>query len=177
MFHPLAPARVAKLMPTGKLIVLLRDPVERAYSHWKERRTEGKEPLDFAEALAAEGERTAGERERLIADPAYFSEAYDWHTYRARGRYLEHLDAVAGAVRPDAAADHGERDALPGAGRFVREGAGLHRPAAARAARLRGLQRPPEQGMDAAVRAELSAFYAPHNAALAERLGMPFNWS
>lgn len=85
MFHPLAAQRVAALMPTVKLIVLLRDPVERAYSHWKERRTHGIEPLDFAAALAAEPERTAGERERLIAEPESFSEAYDWYTYRARG--------------------------------------------------------------------------------------------
>src|SRR5690606_34905253 len=92
MFHPLVAERVAKLMPHVKLIVLLRDPVERAYSHWKERRTEGTEPLSFAEALEAEEERTAGEREKLIADPYYHSNAYDWYTYRARGRYLEHLE-------------------------------------------------------------------------------------
>ena len=32
MFHPLVPARVAELMPQARMIVLLRDPVERAYS-------------------------------------------------------------------------------------------------------------------------------------------------
>ena len=44
MFHPLVPGRVAELMPRARMVVLLRDPVERAFSHWKERRTEGKEP-------------------------------------------------------------------------------------------------------------------------------------
>jgi hypothetical protein len=91
MFHPLAASRVAALMPSVRIIVLLRNPVERAYSHWKERRGEGVEPLSFREALAAEKERTAGERERMISDPSYFSTAYDWYTYRERGCYLDHL--------------------------------------------------------------------------------------
>jgi hypothetical protein len=34
----------------------------------------------------------------------------------------------------------------------------------------------PSQGMDDAVRAELTAYYRPHNAALAERLGLTFDW-
>ncbi len=177
MFHPLAPARVQALIPDVRLIVLLRDPVERAWSHWKERRTEGKEPLGFAEALAAEPERTAGERERLIADPDLFSEAYDWYTYRARGRYLEHLE--------------------PWLQRFTREqilfvpSETLYRePAATYAEVLRFLGLPPHDlgsyevynhrrssPMDPALREELTAYYRPHNAALARRLGMTFEWA
>jgi hypothetical protein len=177
MFHPLAPERVAKLVPDAKLIVLLRDPVERAYSHWKERRTEGKEPLDFAEALAREGERTAGERERLIADPTYYSEAYDWHTYRARGRYLEHLEPWLELF---------DRDQL-----LIMASETLYRdPADSYAKVLDFVGLPPHQlakyevfndrkssPIDPALREELSAYFAPHNAALEERLGMRFNWS
>jgi len=177
MFHPLAPERVAKVVPDAKLIVLLRDPVERAYSHWKERRTEGKEPLDFAEALAREGERTAGERERLIADPTYFSEAYDWHTYRARGRYLEHLEPWLDRFGPDQM--------------LIMASETLYRdPADSYAKVLEFVGLPPHQlakyevfndrkssPIDPALREELSAYFAPHNAALEERLGMTFNWS
>jgi hypothetical protein len=35
----------------------------------------------------------------------------------------------------------------------------------------------PSKGMDDEVRAELTEYYRPHNAALAERLGMTFDWS
>ena len=94
MFHPLGSSRVATVMPGARIVVLLRDPVERAYSHWKERRTEGVEPLGFAEALAAEESRTAGERERLITDPTYVSNAYDWYSYRARGPSGRKLAAI-----------------------------------------------------------------------------------
>jgi hypothetical protein len=177
MFHPLAPARVQALMPDVRLVVLLRDPVERAYSHWKERRTEGKEPLGFAEALAAESERTAGERERLIADPNLFSAAYDWYTYRARGRYLEHVE--------------------PWLQRFSREhmlflpSEIFYRDPGATYARVLDFLRLPAHDlgryevyndrrsspMEPAIRAELTDYYRPHNAALVERLGMTFDWA
>ncbi|WP_203709699.1 sulfotransferase domain-containing protein, partial [Actinoplanes digitatis] len=177
MFHPLVPARVAELMPRARMIVLLRDPVERAYSHWKERRTEGVEPLDFAAALAAEESRTAGERDRLLADENYHSEAYDWYSYRARGRYLEHLTPWL---------DHFDRGQLL----FVASEALYREPAATYARILDFIGLPPYElpaydvfndrpsaGMDDAVRAELTAYYRPHNAALADRLGMSFDWS
>ena len=45
---------------TSQGVAMLRDPVERAYSHWKERRTEGVEPLSFAEALAGGPVRAPG---------------------------------------------------------------------------------------------------------------------
>ncbi|MFG2057962.1 sulfotransferase domain-containing protein [Micromonospora sp. NPDC048930] len=176
MFHPLAPGRVADLIPAVKLIVLLRDPVERAYSHWKERRTEGVESLGFAEALAAEEERTAGEREKLIADPTYVSTAYDWYSYRARGRYLEHLTPWLDRF------DRAQVLILPSE-MLYRE------PAASYARVLEFLGLPPyrldryevfndrrSSAMDPAVRDELTRYYAPHNQALADRLGMTFNW-
>jgi len=34
IFHPTAPRRMAKVLPNVKLITLLRNPVDRAYSHY-----------------------------------------------------------------------------------------------------------------------------------------------
>lgn len=177
MFHPLVAERVAKLMPNVKLIVLLRDPVERAYSHWKERRTEGTEPLSFAEALEAEEERTAGEREKLIADPYYHSNAYDWYTYRARGRYLEHLEPWLELF---------DRDQLL----IVPSETFYRDPAKVYAQVLDHIDLPayrlpsydvfndrPSEGMDSKVRAELVSYFRPYNEALERRLGMTFDWS
>jgi sulfotransferase family protein len=177
MYHPLVAGRVRELMPQARIIVLLRDPVERAFSHWKERRTEGKEPLEFPAALAAEDERTAGEREKLIADPLYVSEAFDWYGYRARGRYLEHLEPWL---------DRFDRAQLL----FVPSETLYRQPARTYAEIIDFIGLPPHElpaydvfndrpskGMDDAVRAELTAYYRPHNAALSERLGISFDWS
>ncbi len=92
LFHPLAPRRVAALVPDARLIAILRDPVDRAYSHYQHEVALGREPLSFDEALDAEDGRMAGELERMLADPRYFSRAWWDHTYVARGLYAEQLE-------------------------------------------------------------------------------------
>jgi hypothetical protein len=92
LFHPLAPQRVAETVPAAKLIALLRDPVDRALSHYHHEVALEREPLSFEDALAAEPGRTRGEEERLIRDPGYWSPAWWDHTYLARGRYAEQLE-------------------------------------------------------------------------------------
>ena len=92
LFHPLAPERARSLVPEAKLVALLRDPVDRAYSQYQHEVALGREPLSFEDALAAEDERLVGEVERLIEDPRAFSRAWWDHTYTARGRYAEQLE-------------------------------------------------------------------------------------
>jgi len=91
LFHPAAAARAEQLAPQAKVIVLLRDPVDRAYSHYRERVRHGAEPLGFAEAIAAEPARLAGEEERILADPSYRSFAHENHSYVAQGEYITGL--------------------------------------------------------------------------------------
>ena len=92
LFHPLAPERARAVVPDARLVALLRDPVDRAYSQYQHEVALGREPLSFEDALAAEEERTSGEVERLLADPRAFSRAWWDHTYAARGMYAEQLE-------------------------------------------------------------------------------------
>jgi hypothetical protein len=101
LFHPLAPERVAALVPDAKLIALVRNPVDRAYSHYQHEVALGREPLSFEDALAAEGERLRGEEERLRSDPSYFSHAWWNYTYRARGLYADQLERWLALFPPE----------------------------------------------------------------------------
>jgi sulfotransferase family protein len=92
LFHPHVPRRVAEHLPQVKLIALLRDPVQRAYSHYQHEVARGFETLSFEEAIEAEPARLATETERMAADPLYNSFAHQHHSYLARGRYAEQLD-------------------------------------------------------------------------------------
>ncbi|MDQ1597756.1 MAG: hypothetical protein QOI70_1180 [Microbacteriaceae bacterium] len=91
LFHPLAAERAAALVPDTRIIALLRDPVMRTYSHWKERRRSNAEPLDFIEALEAESSRLDGEEERLRNDPSYYSYPHEQQSYVAQSRYVRSL--------------------------------------------------------------------------------------
>ncbi len=91
LFHPLAAERLAQDFPDVRIIIALRDPVERAYSHFKERTHHGGETLSFEDALAAEEGRLRGEAERILAEPGYLSAEHENHSYLAQGRYLDML--------------------------------------------------------------------------------------
>jgi hypothetical protein len=92
LYHPLAPRRVHDLVPDVRLIAILRDPVERAFSHYNHEVALGREPLSFEQAIEAEGERLHGEVERMLREPTYFSHAWWNYTYLGRGRYAEQLE-------------------------------------------------------------------------------------
>jgi hypothetical protein len=91
IFHPLGAQRIAACIPEARFILLLRDPVDRAYSHYQHEVARGFETLPFEEALEREGERLAGEEEKIRADDAYISFEHQHHSYLARGRYLDQI--------------------------------------------------------------------------------------
>ena len=90
LFHPQAPQRIAALLPSVRLIVLLRDPVERALSQFFHSRRLGLEPLELEPALAAEPERLAGAALALAADDGRHP-SHQEHSYLARSRYEQQL--------------------------------------------------------------------------------------
>ena len=90
LFHPQAPLRIRALLPQVRLIVLLRDPVERALSQYFHARRLGLEPLPLAQALAAEPERLAGAELALRAAGGRHL-SHQEHSYLARSRYEQQL--------------------------------------------------------------------------------------
>jgi hypothetical protein len=177
LFDPRVPARVARDLPEARFIVLLRDPVKRAYSHYWERVDNEVEPLTFAQALAAEPARVSGELERMAADPYYYSRRHDWYTYRERGIYAPQLERWFEAVGRDRMMIMISEDmyrspqpAMDDMARFL----GIE-PTAIPAFERHNYR--PAEPMDADVQAELREFYRPHNAALATLLGRPLPWS
>jgi len=91
--HPDAARRARQLVPSARIVVILRDPVERAYSHWLHEWYLGTETLPFEAAMTAEHWRLAGEVERLREDETAASFAHVHYSYTARGRYAEGLEA------------------------------------------------------------------------------------
>ena len=79
IYHPTAPERIHHHIPDVKIIAILRNPTERAFSHYLHICRIGKEPItNFAEAIAAEPQRLQDNWNTL------------WH-YRRRGQYGEQL--------------------------------------------------------------------------------------
>jgi hypothetical protein len=176
LHHPLGPRRVRALLPQVKLVVLLRDPVSRAISHYQLSVSKGHESLPLEEALDREPERLAGERERLLSDPSYSGLSYAYFSYATRGRYAEQLEHWL-AVFPreqllvlDTAALFRDPDASV---REVCEFAGIaHRPL-----KSYGVRQARDYDQYAAVRPRLREYFAPHNQRLQELLDQEFEWA
>jgi hypothetical protein len=95
MFHPHAPTRIMKALPEVKIVAMVRDPVERAFSAYKHEFARGFETEPLERALALEDERVAPELARMLADPHYQSDVYRHQAYRRRGHYAEQLQVFA----------------------------------------------------------------------------------
>src|SRR5918999_4186439 len=80
LFHPHAPGRAHQVVPHARLVVLLRNPIDRAYSHYKDEVKNHRESLTFEEAIAQEPIRLKGEWERVLDDPRYNSFALEHHS-------------------------------------------------------------------------------------------------
>jgi hypothetical protein len=92
LFYPTVPERVARDLPTVKLIAVLRNPADRAYSHYQHERASGVEELPLAAALSAEGDRLRGEEARVRKDVTYVSFPLLHYSYRTRGLYAEQIE-------------------------------------------------------------------------------------
>jgi hypothetical protein len=91
LYDQAAMTRIAKTIPDVKLIVILRDPVERAHSNWTHLWSAGLEPIgDFVRACAEE-------EQRIAAGWASF-----WH-YKALGKYGEQLAHAFTLLPPEQA--------------------------------------------------------------------------
>ena len=176
LFHPCAPHRLRVVAPDAKLIVLLRNPVDRAYSHYLLERARGDETLSFADALDAEPQRLSGEEEKLLVDATYVSEPHKHASYVSRGAYAAQLERWL-PVFP--------RDQML----IVRSEDLFERPELTMAQVTTFLELPAAQDgsfavhnrtsgprLDAGIRDRLTRHFAPMNARLAQLLGWDPGW-
>ncbi len=100
-FHPYGPDRIARALPQVRLVMILRDPVTRAWSQFHHERARGYEPLaDFEAAVEAEPARLAGAPAVLAHRPGLHP-AHQHQSYVARGRYDEQIRRLWDAVGSD----------------------------------------------------------------------------
>lgn len=179
LLHPQAAVRIHALMPGVKLVAVLRNPTDRALSHYfhnvrANHRRAFKEDLGPAEAMAAEEERLAP----ILAAGDYRNEIYRVATYKARGRYLEQLRRYT--------------DLFPRENLLVLRAEDLFEDPAGQMGLLAdflGIDRARgpvdfrpmnvgenRAGIGGGVREMLDAYFTPHNRALAAAFGRDFGW-
>lgn len=177
MWHPLAPARIAADLPGVKVVAMLRDPVERAYSAYTHEVARGFETESFERALELEPSRLAGEVGRMTADPRYASHAVAHQAYLGRGRYHEQLVRLAELVGRE------RLHVIDSAEFFTRpervfaqlcDFLGIREPAGA--IRFAQHNARPRGELPGSLRSRLRDYFAPYDAALARWWGRTPSW-
>lgn len=176
LFHPLAAARIARDLPDARVVVMVRDPVERAYSAHRHEQARGFESEPFEEALELETERTQGEVERILADPSYQSFEHRHHSYLARSRYSEQIDRFIEELGRDRVyvVDADEFFEHPDV-EFERLASWLGLPPW-RPGQVEQWNARPRTPMDPELRARLERYFEPYDARLAEQMGRTPSW-
>jgi hypothetical protein len=175
--HYWVPERLARLLPDVKLLVAMRNPVDRAYSQFQMSRREAEEPFEsFGAAVDVEDERLDPERARMRADRRYNSWPIGCWSYLMRSRYAEQLEPWLESFRRDQfhfltleelSANPGET--LDAVHEFLE--LPPHRPESL--PRLHSAQYdslPPE------TRERLQEYFRPHNQRLYELVGRDLGW-
>lgn len=177
MFHPHAPKRIAATLPDVKLIVLLRNPVDRAYSHYHHMVRNKIETLSFEEALAKEEERMAGEIEKMLQDEHYMSFNQRSYSYLSRGIYVSQLQKFSELFKREQmlilkSEDFFEkpREALEQAFSFL----GLEK---WQPPKIKPLNAGRYSEIKSGTRKFLENYFEPHNRRLYEFLGRDFGWA
>jgi hypothetical protein len=176
IFHPLAIERMAAELPRTRLVVMLRDPVERAYSAYQHEFSRGFETEPFERALDLEDERLEGEVERLRRDPTYESAAHRHHAYLRRGEYAGQLASVfAHFPRGQVHVMDSEAFFADPEREFGALVGFLGLPPSDRIG-FKRYNAEPRKGMSSALQSRLERHFAPHNEQLVELLGRTPAW-
>lgn len=192
LYHHEVPGRIAQVLPGIRLVAVLRNPVDRAWSHYWMNVQKGRERLSFEDALASEPKRLATEDAPwrwAYLDRGRYAEQLRRYEERF-GRYRMHVllfddmraDAVAAyrgvcrflgiddAVVPDEVGRPANAYRKVRSHRVARLARRLPVKLRDAVGRLNS-QQAAYPRMDDSTRERLAAHFAPHNAALAEWLG------
>jgi hypothetical protein len=157
LFDPPVPKRMAGVVPQARLIILLRNPIDRAYSHYQMQVKRGQEPNTFEEAIEQQ-------HSSYLSRGIYVDQLLRWFEYFSKEQMLilksedfferpvETLKVVLNFLElPDWQPEASELQ--------QRRHAGTYR-----------------QKMDPSTRRRLEAYFEPYNNRLYECLGVDFGW-
>ena len=177
LFNPFVPSRLRAAIPHIKLIVVLRNPVDRAYSEYNMRLERHREGMTFEDALDCEERRVVGHWDLAARDPSHVPYGALWHSYAGGGIYADALSHWRKFFNPNNMLVL-DTNNLSGGGEGGQalndtfEFLGLERHDVGDE-NYNTRQYPP---MAPSTRQRLVDFFRPHNARLYRMLGRRFDW-
>jgi Sulfotransferase domain len=174
IFNPIVPKRMFNLIPEVKIVAILRNPTERAISHYFHEKQRGYESLPIMEALLEEERRM----ESAIQRKDYKNYSFIHHSYKSRGHYGEQLERFFEFFPRHQALILTSEEFFSGQNNILRQVTdftGTDSSFNVRDSRPRNVARNKEQ-VAHEIYEYLNNYFRPHNEALYELLGKEYNW-
>ena len=178
LFHPTAIESAARALPEARIILLLRDPVERAISHYYHEVRMGREYLPIEQAMEVEEKRLGALPQDLHQADAHEIETYMHASYKKQGTYADHIEHLFQFYPRDQVLVVKSEDFFQDTASWLKDimmFLGISPDPA-------GLNLKPKNvgdnkaRSDPALIAELRAFFAPHEKRLKDLVGHQFAW-
>lgn len=177
LFHPLVPERVHELCPDAKVIMVLRNPIDRAYSQYQMECRKGREVHgSFERAIEGELERIDKAKNDLLADPLGYHHTFENTSYLSRGIYIDQIEHWLQWFERDKLLilenEHFYNSPKESLGE-VYDFLGIEHVTPTDWRSYNVINYAPMKG---STREELNAFFRPHNERLERFLGKELNW-
>ncbi len=156
--------------------MLLRNPVDRAYSHYHFEVKNGIETLSFEEAIDREEDRLLGEREKMFEDETYRSFGHQHFSYLSRGIYVDQLEVWAKYFDREQIHVLSSEDLLNDPAKTVMEAGRFLGMSGRSLDRYKKYNYVRYARMDQDIRRRLIDYFKPHNKRLYEHLGVDLGW-
>jgi len=175
--HPKAHERIFLTIPKIKLIILLRNPVDRAYSHYLQSVKLGREKLSFEKAIDMETERLQGEEEKMLKSEDYYSLVYHNFAYLSAGIYINRIKNWKKIFSNDQLLVLKSEDLFSDPPSIVNQVFNfLNLPEFKLKKYGRYNYNPNQPSIDDSIRKRLVEFFKPHNEKLYDFLGKNYSW-
>jgi hypothetical protein len=169
LFHPDVPERARRMLPHARFIALLRNPVDRAYSHYQMKVRRGIEPLSFEEAIASESER-------LGSSDDHASSTWRDYSYIERGLYADQLERWMSVFPREQFLIIKSEDLYEDPERILHQTLAYLDLPQWTPANLKAYHLSEYTDMDPATRERLGEYFAPHNQSVYTLLGRDLGW-
>lgn len=177
MTHPLAAKRAYKVIPNVKIIVMLRNPVDRAYSHYQMEKDHKNEELTFEEAIEIEPKRIKGEIEEMQNNQNNSGRNYPHRAYVKSGEYLDQIKTWMELYPKENFMFIKSEDFNENPSVVYNDVLKFLELSPFKLDRYEKIRKRKYEKMNVDVRKKLLKYYRSHNQHLSDFLGISFNWN
>jgi len=177
IYHPNVPKRMLKIIPDIKLIVLLRNPIERAFSHFQHERRLGVEKLSFEDAVKKEPERLEGEIKKMLEDENYYSFNHQNFSYLNRGIYIDQIVRWEKYFSKEQILVLSSEDFYSNSNKICNEVFNFLNLPNYNLKKVKAYNKGSNKSMNEDTRKELAEYFKPHNKKLFNFLKRDFGWN